>query len=221
LPQKVKKLISSDDLPPIPSLFLRAATFPRILPSFYLPVSLKINDKLIQTLALLDCGANGNFISKNFIKKHNIQTTRLSEPTSVEVADGATHVVARMVPNVLVSVEKFIDSSSYSQNSRFSVFCPAPVSVGSSDSSLSLFSPPVLNSSFFLGPVKHDVVLGLPWLFDANPVVDWRNRSVSFEPLRLSSVVASPTKEKHSCSLPESVPSEYSEFSCVFHEPVE
>jgi hypothetical protein len=28
-------------------------------------------------------------------------------------------------------------------------------------------------------------------------------------------------KEKHSCSLPDSVPSEYSEFSCVFHEPLE
>lgn len=222
MPQKVKKLISSDDLPPIPSLYLRAATSPRILPSFYLPVSLKIHDKLIKTLALLDCGANGNFISKRFAKQHNIKTTRISEPTSVEVADGATHVVSRMVPNVLVSVEKSIDSTSQSQNSRFPIFAPASVSVGSSEpSSLSLFSPSVLNSSFFIAPVKHDVVLGLPWLFDANPVVDWRKRSVSFELLRLSSVFANPEKGKHSCSLPESVPSEYREYSCVFHEPLE
>ena len=139
------------------------------------------------------------------------------------MADGANHVVSRMVPCVLVSVEKFIDSSFDSQKSRFPVFVSSSVSVGSSDSSLSLFTSSVVDCSFFIAPVKHDVVLGLPWLFDANPVVDWRNRSMSFEPLRLSSVFASPEKGKHSCScsLPNSVPPEYSQFSCVFHEPLQ
>ena len=51
--------------------------------------SLKIEDKIIDTHALIDCGATGiAFIDKDFVRHHQIQEKELKDPRELEVIDG-------------------------------------------------------------------------------------------------------------------------------------
>src|SRR5271154_983505 len=42
----------------------------------------------VTTSALLDSGATGMFVNRDFVRKHNIETTPLPQPTSVHNVDG-------------------------------------------------------------------------------------------------------------------------------------
>jgi hypothetical protein len=51
--------------------------------------SLKIEDKIIDTHALIDCVATGiAFIDKDFVRHHQIQEKELKDPRELEVIDG-------------------------------------------------------------------------------------------------------------------------------------
>jgi predicted aspartyl protease len=51
--------------------------------------SLKIGDKLIDTHALIDCGATGiAFIDKEFVRHHQLEEIKLKESRELEVIDG-------------------------------------------------------------------------------------------------------------------------------------
>ncbi len=51
--------------------------------------SLKIEDKIIDTHALIDCGATGiAFIDKDFVHHHQLQEKEVKESRELEVKDG-------------------------------------------------------------------------------------------------------------------------------------
>jgi hypothetical protein len=55
---------------------------------FCLPVALILNNKRIDTYAMIDSGATGNFVNQEFVKKYNLVTSPLSEELSLNVVDG-------------------------------------------------------------------------------------------------------------------------------------
>jgi predicted aspartyl protease len=51
--------------------------------------SLKIGDKVVDTHALIDCGATGiAFIDKDFVRHHQLEEKKLKESRELEVIDG-------------------------------------------------------------------------------------------------------------------------------------
>ena len=51
--------------------------------------SLKIGDRLIDTHALIDCGATGiAFVDKDFVRHHQLEEKELRESRELEVIDG-------------------------------------------------------------------------------------------------------------------------------------
>jgi hypothetical protein len=55
---------------------------------FYLPVSLLSDNKRIETYAMIDSGATGNFVNQDFVKEHNLVSSPLSKEISLNVVDG-------------------------------------------------------------------------------------------------------------------------------------
>jgi predicted aspartyl protease len=56
--------------------------------SMLLPVAIGMKKQTIETQALLDCGASGEFMDSEFAKLHNIPLIKLSKPRITRNADG-------------------------------------------------------------------------------------------------------------------------------------
>lgn len=56
--------------------------------SFLLPIRLSINDRVINTTAMLDSGAAGNFISHEFASFHQLKLNPCDSSLAVEALDG-------------------------------------------------------------------------------------------------------------------------------------
>ena len=67
---------------------------------------------------------------------------------------------------------------------------------------------------------KHDVILGQPWLQEANPTIDWVEKTITFpvEAASLSAEIAAKAQIKDKRTTKELVPEEYHEFLDVFSE---
>jgi hypothetical protein len=120
-------------------------------PSLFLNSSLEVDKKKLGCLALLDSGANANFISLKLVEEMELATNSLSSPLTVRLADGSAYVINKILQGVKLSVSP----------------------TDSSDTSVCLVS-------LLVAPLKFDVVLGTPWLSRVNPLIDWRRRTVSF-----------------------------------------
>ena len=75
--------------------------------SLFVPISLKTDDlKSISTHALLDSGAQGNFIHRSVVEQHNLPTSLLKQPIELRNADAslnADHLITRSVDAQLIT----------------------------------------------------------------------------------------------------------------------
>jgi hypothetical protein len=110
-----------------------------------LPIQLQTTDMQL-TKALLDCGATGLFMGKDFTQQENINTKKLSMPIPV--------CNVNRTPNDASPITEVVDIIlKYKGHSKCAVFTVTPIR-------------------------QEDVILGLPWLKEHNPEVDWRTEEV-------------------------------------------
>ena len=137
--------------------------------SLNLPIQLQTTDTQLtkSTKALLDCGATGLFMGKDFTQRENINTKKLSTPIPVRNVDGT--------PNEAGPITEVVDIIlRYKGHSERAVF--AVTAIG-----------------------QEDVILGLPWLKEHNPEVDWRTEEVKMSrcPARCTTCRDELRQERH------------------------
>ena len=91
--------------------------------------------------ALVDSGANSNFISKDYVDRRQLELKRLDKPCSAVLADGSSVEIKNCLPNVKVTVT-----------------CNGQ----SKDCIIDL----LVNSG-----LKYGLVLGIPWLQKVNRII--------------------------------------------------
>jgi hypothetical protein len=116
--------------------------------------------KSVETTALIDCGAEGLFMNKNFARTIQVPPTRLVEPITVFNADGTKN-----------------------QEGKVTHFAMTKGHVNGRQ----------LTARFLLSNLGGvDVILGLPWLRQENPVVNWKEGTLEWRKEELHRV-----KEDH------------------------
>ena len=168
-------------MPETPKLRTRRPNWEKRLPKEYklaasptnrslrLPVQLQTTDtQLVKaTQALLDCGATGLFISKDYAKKEQIETKKLSTPIPVRNVDGTLNEAGPIAEVADVILR-------YKGHSERAVF--AVTAIG-----------------------NEDIILGLPWLKEHNPEVDWKTEEVKMSrcPARCTTCRDEARQERH------------------------
>ena len=72
--------------------------------SFFIPILVQCNDKDIKTQALLDTGALGTFMDKDFAERNGIPLTPLAMPMTVRNMDGTPNIKGKMTHYTWVNV---------------------------------------------------------------------------------------------------------------------
>jgi predicted aspartyl protease len=96
--------------------------------------------------ALVDCGATGLFIDREYVKSNRLPTRKLSRPIPVFNVDGT----ANEAGSISEVVELIIWYNGHSERALFSV-----TSLG-----------------------RQNMILGITWLREHNPEIDWRTGKV-------------------------------------------
>jgi predicted aspartyl protease len=96
--------------------------------------------------ALVDCGATGLFIDREYVKSNRLPTRKLSQPIPVFNVDGT----ANEAGSISEVVELIIQYDGHSERALFSV------------TSLE----------------RQNIILGITWLREHNPEIDWRTGKV-------------------------------------------
>jgi hypothetical protein len=96
---------------------------------------------------LIDSGAQGNFVSSNFVRQSKLHTSAAKETALVTSALGRTWRCERMLSGASLTVP----GTSYTD-------C----------------------CNFCIAPIEQDVILGMPWLCQYNPNINWQAKSLSF-----------------------------------------
>ena len=119
-------------------------------------LSLKVfleNQRVVRPLeALLDSGANANFISQDALEGLGMTTTKLETPIAVRLADGSSKIVESQVKNVRFKIK---ESSSGPLNFKADLIV--------------------------IKDLRVDVILGTPWFVSVNPRIDWKSRTIKFD----------------------------------------
>jgi transposase InsO family protein len=110
--------------------------------------------------ALLDSGANSNFIAQSVVEATGLIMCKLSEPVSVRLADGTLKTVEYEVKNVKFKIHD-------------------------RDSLPLTFKGNLL----VIKDLRIAVVLGTPWFSSVNPQIDWKTRQIRFERNHWSSTI--------------------------------
>jgi hypothetical protein len=115
--------------------------------SFERSVSIQTTDtgEVRSMRALLDSGATGMFVNRDFVKQNRLTTRTLSRPIPVYNMDG--------LPNKSGSITEVEVVLRYRDHSKWAVF--AVTNLG-----------------------RQDIILGLTWLREHNPKVDWKTEEV-------------------------------------------
>ncbi len=158
--------------------------------SLKLPVTLTTQAKVIQTTALLDSGAAGNFVSAEFVQQHHLKLTHCNSSLAVEVLDGRPLGEGRICR--LTEEIKMQLGTLHTETIQFYV----------------IQSP------------NHPLILGLPWLRTHNPQISWREGQITeWGPtcqerclLKISKPSASP---EPNTEIPD-LPSEYADLAEAF-----
>ena len=72
--------------------------------SFFIPILVQCNDKDVETKALLDTGALGAFMDKDFAERNGIPLTPLAMPMTVRNVDGTPNIKGKMTHYTWVNV---------------------------------------------------------------------------------------------------------------------
>jgi len=105
--------------------------------------------KIVETNALIDCGAGGKFISKNFVKDRNIPQTPLRKPLPVYNVDRTLN-----------------------KEGSITHYTKLDLKIGERIKQETLLVS---------GIGKHDIILGLPWLQESNPSINWKTAEIEFK----------------------------------------
>uniref|UniRef100_A0A3B1JZA6 ribonuclease H n=1 Tax=Astyanax mexicanus TaxID=7994 RepID=A0A3B1JZA6_ASTMX len=161
---------------------------------FSLTVAITCPTGTFSVPALLDSGAEGNFISADLVKERGIPTRSLLRSISIRAVDGNT-----------------VRSKPITQQT-------APLTVQTS--ALHIEEMPL----FVLPRTEHQLILGLPWLKTHDPVISWsKGEIISWSPhchtnclgLDKLAVQSTSVESPNAIDSPD-VPSEYSDFLGVF-----
>lgn len=96
-----------------------------------------------KAVALLDCGATGNFVSESFVRQNGLKPQEC--PLQVCLADGRTSDSVGIVRNLRVRIGTYVEL-------------------------MDLIVTPLQG---------YDLILGMAWLEEYNPPVDWRGKSLT------------------------------------------
>jgi hypothetical protein len=118
--------------------------------SLCLPITFCQDEHGIIYNALLDSGANSNFISRSVIREVGLQIENLDSPVSVRLADGSEYMIKTKVKEPIIL-------KTTSGNGEWYQF------------SVSLLIVPNLSYS---------IILGIPWFKNVNPQINWSDGSV-------------------------------------------
>ena len=110
--------------------------------SFRIALSIQTEEQSIETKGLIDCGAEGNFLDKDFVSEHRIPTFPLKESIKAKNIDGSINQKGEIMNATWLSVM----IAGVTERIRFYV-CR-------------------------LG--KDHLILGLPWLKQTNPQINWK-----------------------------------------------
>src|SRR5271170_7685733 len=102
---------------------------------------------------LLDCGASDCFISPTFIGQHRLQTLPLTSPISLRLFDG-TLKEKSIIRHIPLTLSRANDI-------------------------------PCVSTQFLVAPLNpaYDAVLGLNWLTETNPAINWSTHEVDWKPV--------------------------------------
>ncbi len=117
--------------------------------SIKLPVELISQNQEIQTTALLDSGAAGNFIDSEFVSQHHLKLTPCTSSLAVEALDGRPLGKGKILR--LTEPVKLHIGTLHSEEIQFYV----------------IQSP------------THPLILGLPWLRTHDPQISWREGQIT------------------------------------------
>jgi hypothetical protein len=111
---------------------------------------LRMDDLDVPVKAMVDSGATGNFVSQAFVDTMCLPATCLMHELPVRSANGLTVPCTESLSETIVGI------------------------IGDNDARL------VELDLIVVPDLKFDVVLGLPWLVQANPTINWRLRELTF-----------------------------------------
>src|SRR6266511_2098234 len=114
----------------------------------HLPVTLHMNGRKVETIALVDSGATGIFIDRVFAKEHYLPIKNLWKEIAVMNVDGTKN-----------------------QDSSIRKYMTANLEVKGRQKDMQFLVTA-------LGVQK--VILGYPWLIEANPKINWREQKFSW-----------------------------------------
>ena len=100
----------------------------------------------IPAVALVDCGADCNFVSSSFVAEHSLPLVAGGSSDTVTLADGRPQPATGVLSSVSVRLGDYQDKLDFTATSLRG----------------------------------YDIILGMPWLVQYNPQVDWRGATVSF-----------------------------------------
>jgi transposase InsO family protein len=127
----------------------RLRTFSEVdFSKFQVKISLSNNLKTFTNVppALLDSGADDNFMSPECAKSLGLQLSPLASCVSLQIADGSS------IPAVTHETENLT------------------LKIGND----------VTTIRFLIAELNHPIILGLPWLRQFNPKIDWKTKTLEF-----------------------------------------
>jgi hypothetical protein len=114
--------------------------------------------------ALLDSGAQSNYVSSRAVWRAGLKPQRKQNPYPLRVANGEPMPAESEITHEVLSV---------------------PLQIQNHFEQLDLDA---------FGMATHDVILGLPWLRKHNPRINWKNRQLSFDGCRCGTTARQPTR---------------------------
>lgn len=109
--------------------------------------------------AMIDSGASGNFINPKTVIKHTIWTRVKGKPYRLTVANGSD------IGKEGIEIET-IELEMTTQGRHFEMI------------------------SFDVAPIgNHDIILGMPWMQQHNPSIDWADETIEFDRCRCPEIV--------------------------------
>jgi hypothetical protein len=72
--------------------------------SMLLPVTIGTKKQTIETQALLDCGASGEFMDSEFVKLHNIPLIKLNKPWITRNTDGTQNKQGMVMHKAIINL---------------------------------------------------------------------------------------------------------------------
>ncbi|KAI2649284.1 Retrotransposon-derived protein PEG10 [Labeo rohita] len=156
----------------------------------HLPVKLLFDDTCVDTTALIDSGAAGNFIDADFVKSNHLPLLSCSPHVAVAALDGrplGTGKIRHTTDNVHLQIEP-----SHRETIRF----------------------------FVITSPQTPVILGYPWLNQHGPTVSWATRTITHWSPYYQEHCLSTTSSTREPLLPNntfnSIPSDYSDLLEAF-----